>query len=113
MSDQIRHIEFRGGAGQTPQPLPCPHLVGPEYPCSIRVASQTDFDWIDARQKAESDKLGFLPAVAIQKRIDQGNVLVAEVPPAGLLGYCIAVDRYMKQDHVGQFVQLKDRKSVV
>ncbi|MEM9881543.1 MAG: GNAT family N-acetyltransferase [Planctomycetota bacterium] len=63
-------------------------------------------NWIDARQKAESDKLGFLPATAIQKRIELGNVLVADAPASGLLGYCIAVDRYMKQDHVGQFIQL-------
>ncbi|MEM9883392.1 MAG: hypothetical protein AAF800_10780 [Planctomycetota bacterium] len=96
----------------------------PRIDFSIRTATPYDFGWIDAMQKAETDKLGFLMKAAIEKRIEQGNVLIAapgitpgsapgdtpgrtedEVGTPGL-GYCIAVDRYMKQDHVGQFVQL-------
>lgn len=110
--------------------------VEPRIDFTIRTATLDDFEWIDAMQKAESDKLGFLMKMAIEKRIEQGNVLVAVAtrseqgivnnqqerqdsgstvngllfPPhsaeGGPLGYCIAIDRYMKQDHVGQFVQL-------
>lgn len=117
--------------------------VEPRIDFTIRTATPGDFGWIDAMQKQESDKLGFLMRAAIEKRIEQGNVLVAEATPgngsrgSGLgsggeetsedshgsgrdpkpetldpaqaatpLGYCIHVDRYMKQDHVGQFIQL-------
>lgn len=90
--------------------------VLPRIDFYIRLATMDDFGWIDAMQKAESDKLGFLMKMAIEKRIEQSNVLVAcsaEEP----LGYCIAVDRYMKQDHVGQFIQLNvtpgQRRSLV
>ncbi|XAL99591.1 hypothetical protein OT109_18675 [Phycisphaeraceae bacterium D3-23] len=165
MSGLIQHDD-----AQPPQPL---RPVEPRLDFTIRTATMDDFDWIDAMQKAESDKLGFLMRAAIQKRIEQGNVLVAEATgkwssgpvaewssdkaggsgpvaqwprdpvregprtspysatgpldhsatsskhsatgPLGHsataqaaqpLGYCIAVDRYMKQDHVGQFIQL-------
>lgn len=85
--------------------------VVPRIDFSIRLATMDDFEWIDAMQKAESDKLGFLMKMAIEKRIEQGNVLVAckngdVVSQLPGVGYCIAVDRYMKQDHVGQFIQL-------
>lgn len=98
---------------------------------SIRPAHQDDFAWIDALQKSESNKIAFLPEKAIRNRIKQGNLLVAEQAPGrqapgrnvaeGLdhvpVGYCMAVDRYMHQDHVGQFIQLNiapgSRRSLV
>jgi hypothetical protein len=120
--------------------------VEPRHDFDIRPATLEDFEWIDAMQKAESDKLGFLMKMAIEKRIEQGNVLVAcgegaegtgakgpsgndtsssafhsaprpldpsaPAEAASPLGYCIAVDRYMKQDHVGQFIQLNVRPGV-
>ena len=45
---------------------------------SVRPATQDDFANIDALQKAESDGLGFQFEQAIRRRIEQGNVLVAE-----------------------------------
>lgn len=112
----------------------------------MRVATQEDFAWIDAMQKAESDKLGFLPEAAIRKRIERGEVVVAAAKGLGglgaqglreegngcgsatssqsshsdpeplspsapaPLGYCMACDRYMKQDHVGMIYQLNVAK---
>ena len=120
MSELIQHRDAT-------QPL---RPVVPRVDFTIRTATMDDFAWIDAMQKAESDKLGFLMRAAIEKRIEQGNVLVAEQvnseqstvnsgeagPPVDCslgtvhsprpVGYCIHVDRYMKQDHVGQFIQL-------
>ncbi|MEM1445095.1 MAG: hypothetical protein AAGF84_03510 [Planctomycetota bacterium] len=102
-------------------PFASPEVRGvePRVPMSVRPARQDDFAWIDAMQKAESSRLGFLPEAAIRKRIEQGNLLIAEQADSELpgVGYCIAVDRYMSQDHVGQFIQLNvapgSRRSLV
>ncbi|XAL99568.1 GNAT family N-acetyltransferase [Phycisphaeraceae bacterium D3-23] len=44
----------------------------------VRPATPEDFAFIDALHKAEADKVGFMPAQAIRKRIEEGNILVAE-----------------------------------
>ena len=156
MSDVI-HDQLPVGPGFKALPAPGSRRGGDGFGgVTIRAATAEDFGWIDALQKAESDKLGFLPRMAILNRIEQGNVLVAEAAPgsrtgdgrwaagdggmgdgsrqskdlagvagsqatpiaagpsdgdaaptaASPVGYCIAVDRYMQQDHVGQFIQL-------
>ncbi len=117
--------------------------VEPRRAIAVRRATQDDFDWIDALQKSESDKVGFMWEQAIRKRIDEGNVFVAEAtsgqcPVASgqnadtgtdgpsdvrtghrpldtghssrFAGYCLGVDRYMKQDHVGIIYQMCVRK---
>ena len=48
---------------------------------NIRLATQDDFAFIDALHKA-SDGIGFLCAQAFQRRIDEGNVLIAEAAEA-------------------------------
>lgn len=45
---------------------------------SVRLANQEDFAFIDALQKKESNGLGFMWEQAIRKRIDEGNMLIAE-----------------------------------
>ena len=125
--------------------------VEPRVGFSVRLATLDDFGWIDAMQKEEADRVGFLPQKAIEKRIGEGNILVAEQKgprgqgaegsreeqkgareegsesgedpglhlapgpldpsaPSSPLGYCLAQDRYMKQDHVGQIMQLNIKK---
>lgn len=44
----------------------------------VRLATQNDFAFIDALQKQHSKQVGFLWEAAIRKRIEEGNVLVAE-----------------------------------
>ncbi|MEM6393882.1 MAG: GNAT family N-acetyltransferase [Planctomycetota bacterium] len=72
-------------------------------------ACDQDFKFVDRLQKAESDKVGFMWEKALRKRIDDGDLFIAEVAEDGKLfrgGYCLGVDRYMKQDHVGIIYQM-------
>ena len=109
--------------------------VVPRVDFTTRVATMEDFGWMDAMQKRESDKLGFLMKAAWEKRIARGDVLVAEATGNDEIrmtndetaaeqtehnsdpirhssfgfrhfGYCMAVDKYMRQDHVGHIYQL-------
>ncbi len=101
----------------------------------VRPATPGDFAFIDALQKQESDKVGFMYEQAIRKRIEEGNILIAEAirvnseqstvnsgeegsavhcslgtvhspaPPVPV-GYCLGVDRYMKRGDVGIIYQM-------
>ncbi|MBB6429738.1 GNAT family N-acetyltransferase [Algisphaera agarilytica] len=131
MSEVIR-IEQASGLGGGLR------AVEPRLDIRIRRAVQDDFAFIDALQKADSDKVGFQYEQAIRKRIEQGNVLVAvatstvnssqssvnkgegtgnedstvhsslftDHSDGNPVGYCLGVDRYMKQDHVGIIYQM-------
>ncbi|MEM7806675.1 MAG: GNAT family N-acetyltransferase [Planctomycetota bacterium] len=50
--------------------------VGNDF--AIRPGTADDLAWIDEMQKAHREQLGFLPFVALQQKIDRGEVLVAE-----------------------------------
>lgn len=86
--------------------------ISPAIEIAVRLAVQTDFDWIDKLQKSESDKVGFMWEQAIRKRIDESNVIICEVPGAGdpaavqPAGYCLGVDRYLKRGDVGIIYQV-------
>lgn len=69
---------------------------------TIRAARQDDFPAIDALHKEHDEQLGFTPDVAFRRRIDSGELIVAEAgSERALARYLMGVDRYMKQDHVG------------
>jgi hypothetical protein len=91
-----------------------PRLPGLDV--SVRPATQDDFADIDALQKSESDGLGFQFEQAIRKRIEQGNLIVAEVD-GEFAGYCLGVDRYQKRSELGIIYQIgvarKFRRSLV
>lgn len=84
----------------------------PRLDISVRLATQDDFPFIDALQKAESDGLGFQYEQALRKRIDQHNILIAEAPAPGSdnrripTGYCFGVDRYQKRSELGIIYQI-------
>lgn len=86
--------------------------VEPKLPgVEVRLATQEDFAWIDALQKSESDGLGFQFESALRKRIEQGNILAAEVVDtqtgqAEPAGYCLGVDRYQKRGDLGIIYQI-------
>ena len=83
--------------------------VEPRVEFGIRKARAEDFGWIDAMQKAEADKLGFLMESAIRNRIEAGQVLVARDTggeDSTPVGYCMFSDRYMHQGGVGVIYQL-------
>lgn len=86
--------------------------VEPKLPgVEVRLATQADFAWIDVIQKSESDGLGFQFEQALRKRIEQGNILAAEVvdPQTGQAepaGYCLGVDRYQKRGDLGIIYQI-------
>lgn len=90
--------------------------VEPRLDVRVRLATQDDFDAIDALQKAEKDGLGFQFESAIRKRIEQGNLIVAEVDRV-FAGYCLGVDRYQKRSELGIIYQMgvvpKYRRSLV
>lgn len=71
----------------------------------VRPAVQEDFAFIDALQKQESDKVGFMYEQAIRKRIEQGNIIIAE-HDAIPVGYCLGVDRYQKRSELGIIYQM-------
>ncbi|MEM6769646.1 MAG: hypothetical protein AAF597_03585 [Bacteroidota bacterium] len=108
-----------------------PRIPGAEV--SVRLATQDDFANIDALQKSESDGLGFQFEAAIRKRIEQGDVIVAEAtersgnrnqasvkpsdaepdprspipgPSPAFAGYCLGVDRYQKRSELGIIYQI-------
>lgn len=102
MSDVIRVRETRQDALL---PVQCKLPGG----VASRFARQDDFGWIDALQSANSKCVGFRRESEIRGRIESRDVLVAEaedgsgVVPAG---YCMGVDRYMQQGHVGIIYQM-------
>ncbi|MEM9752264.1 MAG: hypothetical protein AAF916_02655 [Planctomycetota bacterium] len=127
MSDVIRLRQDGRGALL---PVACKLTGG----VSTRFATQDDFAWIDALQKQNSRCVGFRREVEIRKRIETRDILVAEVDgtadftdgadQAGELlkslssaqsvvhagsvpaGYCMGVDKYMQQGHVGIIYQM-------
>ena len=68
-----------------PEPQHLPALPDVRLPgagagaISIRKAVMGDYPFIDALQKSEPRKLGFQFESALKKRIEQGNILIAEV----------------------------------
>ena len=116
--NEVARVEMRGEMrGVAGSPLVMLPGVRADEDIRFRVATQGDFGWIDAMQKAESDKLGFLMESAIRKRLGKGQVVVAEVRGAGggedmvaeaptSAGYCMFSDRYMTQGNVGIIYQL-------
>ncbi|MEM1098778.1 MAG: hypothetical protein AAGH92_08310 [Planctomycetota bacterium] len=127
MSDVLR-VRDNGRNGLLPVECKLPGGV------STRFATQDDFAWIDALQKENSKCVGFRREVEIRKRIETRDILVAEVDGtadftdgagrAGELpesvssaqsvvhagsvptGYCMGVDKYMQQGHVGIIYQM-------
>ena len=108
MSEVIRVQRREDVSALVVSQLIVPQRILPKLPgVTTRLATHEDFGWIDALQKAESANLGFLPEVAFRKRIDEGNLLVATIGERQLPGgYCLGVDKYMKQGHVGVIFQL-------
>jgi len=88
----------------------------PRVDVAVRLATQDDFANIDALQKQESDGVGFQFEQAIRKRIEQGNVILAQVNGV-FAGYCLGVDRYQKRSELGIIYQIavvrKYRRSLV
>ncbi len=115
------------------EPNALPALPEASTPISIRKAVMGDYPFIDALQKSEPRKLGFQFESALKKRIEQGNILVAEATrvnreqstvnsgegnpsvhyslgtghsPAKPVGYVLGVDRYYKRDDLGIIYQM-------
>ncbi|MEM6393821.1 MAG: hypothetical protein AAF797_13690, partial [Planctomycetota bacterium] len=82
----------------------------PTLDITTRFATQDDFPFIDALQKAESDGLGFQYEQALRKRIDQHNILIADALGSDnrriSAGYCLGVDRYQKRSELGIIYQI-------
>lgn len=103
-----------------------PALPESAAPIAIRKATMDDYPFIDALQKSEPGKLGFQYESALHKRIEEGNILLAEVPdpdppvdaepvldedgeevePMKPVGYVLGVDRYYKRDDLGIIYQM-------
>jgi hypothetical protein len=95
----------------------------PKNPISIRPAVAGDLAFIDALQKKHSKQVGWMQTMALLRKIELGEVLVAwasrpclalerqntggtPVPREEPIGYCIGQDRYFKRDDVGIIYQL-------
>ena len=130
MSELVR---YEGGGVEASGGLRAVDPAARGLAVAVRPATQDDFANIDALQKAESDGLGFQFEQAIRRRIEQGNVLVAEAargsgnrgqgsgkasdvepdprspipdPSPVFAGYCLGVDRYQKRSELGIIYQL-------
>ncbi len=105
------------------QSLPVPE---PKEPIQIRIATNEDIAFIDSLQKKYNKNLGFMPTKALEGKIKQQQILIAEerrttddtdftdeiqsvqsvksvVIP---LGYLIGQDQYFKRDDVGIIYQI-------
>jgi hypothetical protein len=116
------------------EPGTLPALPEASTPISIRKAVMGDYPFIDALQKSEPRKLGFQFESALKKRIEQGNILIAETDEPRRheghegrqahhsgssscasrlrgssktpVGYVLGVDRYYKRDDLGIIYQM-------
>jgi hypothetical protein len=103
---------------------------------NVRVAKESDLQFIDALQRKHARNVGWLATVILQKRIECGDILIAEsvvrgpssvakndtgtvTGPGSLplttdncqltknpIGYCLGQDRYFKRDDVGIIYQM-------
>lgn len=92
--------------------------VRPRVEVLVRLAVDADFAFIDALQKAESDKVGFMYEQAIRKRMADGDLLISEVVDAEsqqteAVGYCMGLDKYQKRGDLGIIYQMAVLKSTV
>jgi hypothetical protein len=99
-------------------------------PITIRLATMSDYAFIDRLALMHSKALGFMPKAQLEGKIAAGHVLIAEergragegaagreeqIPspthpltpsPTLPLGYCMSQDRYFKRDDVGIVYQM-------
>jgi hypothetical protein len=73
-------------------------------PVTVRVAI-ADLEFVDALQKLHREQIGFLKTVAIEGKIERGEIIVAE-DESGPVGYIMGTDRYHKHVDVGIIYQL-------
>ena len=78
----------------------------PKTDVSVRAATMADLPFVDGLQKVHGKQLGFLKRVALEGKIELGQVLVAEDAARAPIGYVISTDRYNKHDDVGIVYQL-------
>ncbi len=105
----------------------------PKSDVRVRVATTDDLAFIDGLQKKQSKSLGFLQLKALEGKIAQEQVLIAEItddkvtrcggdtvndqlitpspfhpvtPSSSRVGYLIGTDRYFKRDDVGIIYQM-------
>lgn len=64
----------------------------------IRLAKDTDHPSILALQKTESNKLGFLPGVALTEYLGKGLVYVCELRDRSIVGYVIS-RKWLGENH--------------
>ncbi len=105
----------------TSQVAPTLPVPAPKYSITIRPGTMDDIANIDKLQKKYSKNLAFLPTKALEGKIRQNEVLIAELVKSGesrvernandlstlnsnlstFAGYLIGQDRYFKRDDVG------------
>ena len=84
---------------------------------SVRLATPEDLPWIDGLQKKNAKAVGFQFMAALQKRVEKGDMIVAELSDGERVGYLMGTDRYYQRDDVGIIYQIcieeKYRRSLV
>jgi hypothetical protein len=75
-------------------------------PVSVRPAVAGDYPFIDRLQDMHSKALGFLRKAALEGKITNGEIVIAEDEMRLPIGYCIFSDRYFKRDEVGIVYQM-------
>ena len=89
--------------------LPVPRVSGHEI--RVRPGDLNDLRDVDSLQKRQSAELGFLQRKALEGKVENRELLVAEtVPthcrPAKFAGYVIGSDTYFKREEVGVVYQM-------
>lgn len=99
MNDIVLYREQNAGS----QGLPVPEA---RHPVTVRVGVPGDLAFVDALQKKHSKAVGFARTAQLVGNLAKGHVLIAEDISARPIGYCIAVDKYMKREDTGIVYQM-------